>query len=949
MHSFLQNTAAAILSSYADLQQVVIVLPNRRAGLFFTKHMGALIQQPTWMPEVISIEDLFYNYAGQRPADDLSLIFTLYNVYQKLHPNPEGFDQFYHWGEMILKDFNSLDQFMVDAKKLYLYLHDLKSFDNDTSYLTTEQIELIRQFWSSFKQQDLKHQEKFLKFWQILNPLYHAYQEELDKQQLAYSGKLYRRVVTNILHQIPKSEKRYVFVGFNAFTSCEERLIKYFIQELGAEIRWDIDAYYLNDKNQEAGLFFRDYKKDPVFGPTFPVDIPELISGKKAKIHTYAIPLKVNQANLVGKLLEDVKGQEDWEDTVIILPDEQMLFPVLHSLPPAIDKVNVTMGYPVKNAPIYTFLEAVLELQRYVRIEEGKVLFYHKAVKDLLSSGFLKNSNPEFVKEIFNQIQSKNKIYLPDTVLQQGGEFFKLLFRKVYPEHLFTYMSDLMQALASMLQDEPLQRSYLFQCFKQLNRLREVFELHGNIKVDLEFFIRLFRQVFRETKLPFEGEPLKGLQIMGVLETRNLDFKRVIICNMNEDAFPPTATLSSMIPFNIRRAFNLPVQEQNDAIYAYTFYRLLQCAEEVHMIYTTGSEQGKAGEKSRYIQQLMVELDQEIQEEVIFVPVDYQRPKPILIQKTNEVMELLMKFVGEVDHKLPGLSPSALNVYLDCRLKFYFQNLAKIKEKEEVNEEVDAAVFGNLAHYSMEFLYAGFIERKGRDILEKHDFQELGKNWIVPSIELGIRKFYQLEKDADTKLNGQLAIVRDVLQRYIQRLLELDASNAPFQLLGMEKAFYASREIQVGQNIKKVRVKGFIDRIDFCDNNIRLIDYKSGKDEKNFKDIASLFDRDDVKRNKAAMQTLYYGMLFQANYPHNPFPLKPAIFNFKEIFQENFNPYLQDKSAKTEVMDYRDYQEAYEAGLKTLLEELFDREVPFDQTQNISKCQHCPYAGICGR
>ncbi|MCR9014671.1 PD-(D/E)XK nuclease family protein [Aquiflexum gelatinilyticum] len=949
MHSFLRNTAASILQEYQELQNLVIVLPNRRAGLFFTQHLGALIEKPTWMPEVKTIEDVFYQYAGQRPSDDLTLIFELYKVYQSLHPEPETFDRFYFWGEMILKDFNDLDQFMADAKKLYLHLSEIKELESDLSFLSNNQIELIRQFWNSFERQDRSHQEKFLKFWQMLSPLYQAYQASLEVSGLAYSGKLYRKVAQS-LEEISKPEKQFIFIGFNAFTGTEEKLIKHFISEFDARIFWDIDGYYLDDANQEAGLFFREYQKDKIFGPTFPKEIPTHIQNRKAKIHTYATPLKTNQANLVGSILEKGGQDENWEETVVILPDEQMLFPILHTLPGQIDKVNVTMGYPVKNAPVYAFLEAVLEMQRFIKVEEGKVLFYHQPVKNLLSSIYLKAENESFVAKTLADMQEKNQIYIPEYSLHQGGTLFQLIFQQLKSETLFPYLSVLMEQLAERLTDEPLQRSYLYQCFKQLNRLREIFEKQESTTVGREFFIRLFRQVFREVKLPFEGEPLQGLQVMGVLESRNLDFRRVIICNMNEDSFPPSAGLNSMIPFNIRKAFGLPVQEQNDAIYAYTFYRLLHSAEEVHMIYTTASDQGKAGEKSRYIQQMMVEMGIEMKEEIIYVPIDLKNTDAISIHKNPEVLNLLERYVVTTEgFSQTSFSPSALSVYLDCRLKFYLQYLANIQEKDEVKEEIDAAVFGNIAHYSMEFLYDGFRKRKNRDVLEKGDFEDLRKNWVFPSIELGVRKFYHLEENADTKLSGQMAIVRDVMQKYMVRLLEIDEKDAPFRLVSMEKAHKAQFEINTGTGIKKISLKGFIDRVDEKEGTIRLIDYKSGGDKKDFTNVASLFDRDDKNRNKAAMQTMYYGLLYQAMHPENSNPLKPALFNFKEIFKEDFNPYLKNKEQKSEVQDYIEYAVEYESGLRKMLEEMYDPEVPFSQTDDLKKCVYCPYSGICGR
>jgi hypothetical protein len=954
MHSFLRNTAKEILDSGVDLQKVTVVLPNRRAGLFFTQHLGSLITEPTWMPEVKTIEDVFYDLAENRPADDLTMIFELYRVYQELNPEAETFDRFYFWGEMILKDFNDADQFMANADKLYHHLSEIKELESDLSFLTQSQVQLIKQFWSSFIRQDSDHQEKFLKFWQLLSSLYASLQVSLAISGLAYSGMLYRKVAES-LDTLSRPEKTHHFIGFNAFAGTEEALIKHYITEFGAKIYWDVDAYYLDDKVQEAGLFFRHYQKDPIFGPTFPEEIPTQIQNQKAKIKIYATPLKTNQANLVGSILEKIPAGEAWKETVVILPDEQMLFPILHTLPAQVGKVNVTMGYPVKNAPVYSFLEAVLELQRFIKVEDGKLLFYHTAVKNLLSSIYLKSENPGFAEELTEEMQRLNQIHVSVEKLHEGGALYQLIFRKLENDSLFPYLANLMEALAERLKDEPLQCSYLYQCFKQLTRLREIFARQDILSINREFFIRLFRQIFREVKLPFEGEPLQGLQIMGVLESRNLDFKRVIICNMNEDSFPPSSGLNSMIPFNIRKAFGLPVQEQNDSIYAYTFYRLLHSAEEIHMIYTTASDQGKAGEKSRYMQQMGVELGRKIEEEVVFIPIDQKSPEAITIQKSTEVLGLLDKYLmNENGVSGTSFSPSALSVFLDCRLKFYLQYLANIQEKQEVSEEIDAAVFGNLAHLSMEILYQGFAKRKNRTLLEKSDFEELSKNWILPAIEQAIRKLYYLEGEADTKLNGQMVIARDVLQKYLHQILKIDEASAPFKLISLEKEkrYTAGLAINTVSGIQTVSLKGIIDRVDEHNGSVRLIDYKSGQDNKNFPDVASLFDREHKSRNKAAMQTMFYGLIYRATNPENTLPLKPAIFNLREMFGDDFNPYLQQKQPyKTgvEVNDYREFEAEYKEALTTLLEDIYNPEIPFDQTDDLKKCEYCPYKEICGR
>jgi hypothetical protein len=952
MSSFLKTTATEILAEYQALNELVLVLPNRRAGLFLSKHLGTLINKPQWMPSIKTIEDVFYGLAGQRPTDQLTLIFELYKVYCTLTTSPEPFDRFYYWGEMILKDFTDLDNFLVDAVRLYHQLEEVKEIESDLTYLTEGQIRLIQEFWRSFQGKDKVQQDKFLRFWKQLRPLYEKFQAALLVSGHSYSGMLYRRVIER-LGELETPDQKYIFIGFNAFSTAEEKLIKHFIAEFGSEVKWDVDAYYMDDARQEAGMFFRQYRKDKIFGPTFPENLETRIKEKKAAINVHAVPLKVAQANLVGKLVEVTREGEALEETVIILPDEQLLFPVLHNLPPVVDKINVTMGYPVKNAPAYGFLESLLELQQYVSIKEGKVVFYHKPVRGILSSNYFRAWNNDFVSSQLLHIEVTNQVYVGADSLAAGGELFKLIFDKVEVSGLFPYLKKVIKTLVDQLELPELQQSYLYQCYKQLTRLDELFHKEAEVSIGLDFYMRLFKQVFREVRLPFEGEPLEGLQVMGVLETRNLDFKRVIICNMNEGNFPPASNMNSMVPFNLRRAFGLPVQEQNDAIYAYTFYRLLHQAEEVHLIYATESDEGKAGEKSRYIQQLALESGLKVEEETVYVPVDLQPSQPIVIPKNRKILNILSKYeINPQRKKQHRLSPSAINVWLDCRLKFYFQYVVEIREREEVQEKIDPAVFGNLAHYSLEYLYNGFNKRKGRFFLHPEDFDDLSDNWVSPAVELAIRKHFSLADHEEVGLSGQLVIARDVLQRYIKRLLEVDKAYAPFEIISLEgsKDYIADVDLDLPEGRKTIGLKGIIDRVDRVGDTIRLVDYKSGADKKGFPDFPSLFDRNNKQRNKAAMQTMMYGLLYKASLGAMPdHALKPAVFNLKDIFNEEFNPYLimGSRGDKEEIDNYMKYEAAFVEALEACLTEIFHPDVPFDQAEDEAKCGYCPYKSIC--
>ncbi|MFN3997857.1 PD-(D/E)XK nuclease family protein [Algoriphagus sp.] len=951
MDSFLNNTALTLLKSGRDMKDVVVVLPNRRAGLFFTRHLGHLIQKPLWMPEVKTIEQVFYGLAEQTPADDLTLIFELYQVYSKLRDRaeekdkPENFDRFYFWGELILKDFNDLDQFLADAKTVYRNLAEIKAFESDLSYLSPEQVELISQFWKSFEKQNETEKEKFLRFWEILGQLYTQFQVHLKTTGLAYSGQLYRQVAES-LSTAPKPTKHYYFVGFNAFTLAEEKLIKHFVKEFGAEVFWDVDAYYLLDSRQEAGLFFRDYRKDTILGPTFPKEIPDQIKSKASRIFTHSIPLKTNQANLVGKLMESIGSDEALEETVIILPDEQLLFPMLHSLPDSIGKLNVTMGYPIRNAPIYAFLDAVLDLQRYVKVKGHSFSFYHKPVTDLLSFPYLKDQDPIFVEKLLEEIKKSNQFDVPSEKLQAGGELFSLIFRKLESEALFGYLSDLMQALAGQLKEDPIQRSYLYQAFKQLTRIREVFAKNPLGPVKADFFLKLFRQIFREVKLPFEGEPLEGLQVMGVLESRNLDFRRVIICDVNEGSFPPGGGINSMIPFNLRRAFRLPVQEQNDAIYAYTFYRLLHQAEEVHLIYTTASDGGKSGERSRFIQQMQAEMEI-ASPEVVLVPVGLTAGREIKIEKTDSVLRSMGKFLFNPDPAayIQKLSASAINMFLDCRLRFYFRYVAGLKEKEEVVTEIDPMTFGTMLHKAIELLYAPKEGEAFREI-DTHEIERL-KPQIPKAVDDAIREFYQAEDGEELQLSGQLQIARAIFIKYLKAILNYDQQNGTFRVIGLEKEYMAGIAVPTPWGKREVALGGYIDRVDQKNGVIRLIDYKTGKDDKKVVSVASLFERENKKRNKAAMQTMLYAYFYQYRNPNNKLPLKPAIFNIKDIYDPKFNPFLVLDGE--EFGNFMEYQEEFELGLKGLLAEMFDPDKPFDQTDDLKKCEYCPYKEICGR
>jgi CRISPR/Cas system-associated exonuclease Cas4 (RecB family) len=565
---------------------------------------------------------------------------------------------------------------------------------------------------------------------------------------------------------------------------------------------------------------------------------------------------------------------------------------------------------------------------------------------DLLAYSYLQAAEGDWAADAAKKIQTENWVDVPRELVSKENTLFGLVFQKVSGDSLLEYLIAIIKHLAKELQEDPTQKSYLFQAFKQLNRVAEIFSATGSKGLKVEFLLNLFRKLFRDLKLPFEGEPLQGLQVMGVLESRNLDFRRVIICDVNEGSFPPGGGIQSMIPMNLRKAFRLPVQEQNDAIYAYTFYRLLHRAEEVHLIYTTAGEQGKASEMSRFIQQMRVELPIAAPESVL-VPVNLTPNQPITLTKTPAMLAILSRYfkpMGEEEAE-KKFSASALNMYLDCRLRFYLRYVAQLKEKEEVVTTIDPMTFGTLLHRGIELLYEIPEGKDFRD-LDSHEIERLLPQ-VPQAVERAFRELYKKEDGEELLLTGQLQIAKEVLAKYSEAVLAYDQRNGDFRIVGLEKEHLAHLRIETGEGHQEVALGGVIDRMDIKDEVVRLLDYKTGKDTKKVSTIASLFDRDDKKRNKAAMQTFLYAFFYQYQNPESQLPIKPGIINIKEIYSQDFSPYLQLNNS--EVHDYREFAEEFEQGLRGLLEEIVNPLVPFDQTEDKKKCTYCAYKELCGR
>lgn len=937
---FLMEIAERV-SGYPDLHTYTLVFPNRRAALFFQHYLAGVISKPVWSPRLLSIEDFFTLHSQLTEPDRLTLIFKLHQVYGTVMNTQEPFDRFYFWGEMLLRDFDEVDKYLVNAPVLFKDLSKLKELDATFDFLTDEQKQFLQGFWMNFEEKPAGSKEEFLRVWRKLPTVYTEYTKMLRKDGLGYEGMIHREVAGLFDKKLPKEldAAKVVFAGFNAFTRAEEMVVSKMV-EVGAQVFWDLDEYYVNQPVQEAGRFFREYKAHPVLGKTIN-QIPAHLTKQPKNIRLTGVPQRIGQAKLAGELLgEWQKADFDANKTVIVLPDESMLLPVLQSLPPFLSDVNVTMGFPLRNTPLYNLLDLLLEMQLY----EKKGAFSHRQVSAILGHAYIASLVGEACQELRISIIRNNRIFIPVAELQHEHSFFERLFAIVEPAAASTYLLDVVQTLGAHFTDrQSFDREYAFHFHRQLSRLHEVLSQSG-AHPDWRGYQKLFRQVVTSQRIPFTGEPLKGLQVMGVLETRNLDFENVIVLSLNEGMLPAPARQGSYIPHSIRRAYALPTYEHQDAIYAYLFYRLLQRAKRVNLFYNTEPDIIGNGEMSRFLQQLIYESGLPIAHYVMHNEVQVNTLHDITIKKTAESKKVLNRFTLQAEEaERRELTPSALNDYIDCRLRFYLKHVARLREAEEVEEELDARVFGNLLHDVAHAFYEQLASKRNGEI-QPDDLNDSSRQ-VEALIDQAFVDLYSLDSKNEVEYEGQRVVVKAIAQEFMAKIIEHDTDFAPFKVLSLEEKHF----VEIPINDVTVLLGGKIDRIDSKNALVRIIDYKTGKDELIVEGVPSLFAR-DAKRNKAAFQTMLYAYLFWKKNKVLGAQVLPGLMNRRNLFEAGFSFGHPIKGqGKSKLAEDPNHFVEFEKLLQATLIELFDPDRPFDQTSNLKNCQYCPYKSICRR
>lgn len=959
MKPFLYQVASLFYEKWgAEVSRLAFVFPNRRTGLFFQKYLSEVADTPLFSPTILTINDLFIQLSGKQSADRISMLFTLYDIYIRQSGSTETFDEFLYWGEMLLNDFDDIDKYMANARMLFSNVTDLREIENDFDFLSDEQIAAIRSFWSSFYPRgDTPNQQQFLAVWQVLYDLYEEFRATMAAEGKGYEGMIFREVVESMERgespDLPYEQ--IVFVGLNALSVSEERFLAQLQKREIADFYWDYVSDKVTDPDNKASYFVSRNLKS--FPSSMKLPPEEKV---KTEIEVIGIPSGIGQAKHVYTLLSDwckeaEMSSEEALRTAVILPDEHLLIPVLNAIPEQIRRINVTMGYPLAGTPVASLIEYILALQKNVRYIDRNPLFYFRDVLPVLNHRYILSTSPEIISSLVKEITENNKIYISHTELEKTP-LLEILFTPVtgveaFSDYLIKVLEELNKVMSALSDEEEedapqrtndLEQEFIFHYFTTVNRMKEVMK-DARIEMKIDTFFRLLKRVTDTITIPFHGEPLSGLQIMGVLETRALDFDRLIILSMNEGIFPQRKAANSFIPYNLRRGFGLPTYEHQDSVWAYHFYRLIERASHVSLLYDTRSNGLQTGEVSRFVHQLHYHYEVPMRDKLVVYNVSSSKTPPLAVPKREDIMRRLDAYRKGGSK---AISASAINTYLDCPLKFYFSVVEGIREEEEVSETIESDVFGSILHKVMEELYKPFQGKMVTVDLLKAIRKDTAL--LTGAIARAFAsEFFKTE--VVRSLTGQNYLIGEMIRKYVEKILERDGKLTPFVYIESERKINGLISLS---DHSEIRLKGFIDRVDEVRDAIRIIDYKSGSGTTTFSSIESLFNKEEKDRAKAVMQVFMYCWMYAHFTENKGKTIQPGIYYVRSLFSDPFDPsvYHRIERGKSEkVEDFSGYAQAFEEGLRGCLDEIFNPEIPFTQTPTGKACSYCPFKGICGK
>ena len=959
MESFLKLVAADLYKhTEGNLAHTAVVFPNKRAGLFFNEYLAQESDSPIWSPAYVSISELFRSLSPWEVGDPVKLVCELYKIFRRETQSTETLDDFYFWGEMLISDFDDADKNKVDTDKLFSNLQDLRNIMDDYTFIDDEQEEAIRQFFQNFSiERRTALKERFISLWDVLGNIYKGFRESLASQNIAYEGMMYRHVIEHLdVDKLPY--EKYVFVGFNVLNKVEHTLFTQLKDAGKAVFYWDYDEFYMKENRQavthEAGEFIRRNLRDfpsPLSGELF-----KNLS-KPKEVHYIASSTENAQARYLPQWIRNNLTTPE-KETAVVLCNEALLQPVLHSLPAEIKHVNITMGFPLSQTPVYSFLIALLELHTHgFNFKSGRYTF--QSVVTLLKHPYTRQLTGQ--AELLEKELTRNNRFYPLPGELGKDEFLTRLFTPLSGNlNLCIRLSETLQQVASIYQANTsgtedtdafnqLYRESLFKAYTTINRFRTLIE-EDELTVQSETFRRLLVKVLSATNIPFHGEPAIGMQVMGVLETRNLDFRHLVLLSVNEGQLPKSGGDSSFIPYNLRKAFGMTTIEHKIAVYAYYFYRLLQRAERITLIYNTSSDGLNRGEWSRFMLQFLIEWPHPITRQFLEAGQSPQGTSSITVEKTPDVMRRMQSLFDVRANPKAKFSPSALNYYLDCPLKFYYRYVAGLSAPDEVSAEIDSATFGSIFHYAAEHIYKD-LTTHGK-VINKEALETLLRNEVKLQdyVDTAFKKlFFNVPQNEKPEYNGVQLINSAVIARYLKQLLQNDLRYAPFTFIASEMEVDEPIDIQTPKGVIKSRIGGIIDRMDSKDGTLRIVDYKTGGDADTPPHVESLFIP-DKKRSNYVFQTFLYAAIMCRKQP--TMKIAPALLYIHRAATETYSPVIQmgePRKPKEAVEDFSKYEKEYRERLQGLLEEIFNPEKSFTQTEIIEKCTYCDFKALCKR
>jgi hypothetical protein len=921
MPTFLDKVSQTVVSDFNNkLSDVKIVLPNKRTKVFLIESLKNHLESTSFAPTIINVEDFIQEISGLRTIDPIELLFEFYEVYLSVteKTKQQTFEEFATWAKTAIQDFNEIDRYLLNPSHVFSYLKDIEALKR----------------WNLEPSNTTKLIDTHLEFWSRLPLYYEFFYKHLKAKKVGYQGMLYREAVANLDSFTNQLQTQIVFAGFNALNQAEERIFKHLANENKAKIYWDIDEVFLNDSYHDAGLFIRKFKKE--WKPFVNQDFEWVVNhfSEEKNIEIIGTPKSIGQAKIVGTIIEKIQSENpNLEKTAVVLGDENLLLPVLYGLPDSVDALNITMGYPSKNNPAQLLISKLFKLHTNAKQRNEKsYTFYYKEVLDILNHPLVEPYCK--VEEVVKVINNNNFTFFSNQKLfslyeekypNSENKFFQLLFTRWDDSisDILTNLNSILLTIKSYLSnddaEEKVTKAFVYSVFKTINKLTNYHETYNQIET-LSSLQAIYKQIIDLAEVSFEGEPLSGLQVMGVLESRVLDFENVIITSVNEGKFPAGKSQNSFIPYDVKKELGLPTYKEKDAIYCYHFYHLLLRAKNVWLLYNTDNEGIDAGEKSRFITQLEIEKQPKhnITSTIYNAVLPEKAYEPVSIPKTDKILTRLHEIATD-----KGFSPSSLTNYIRNPLQFYMQRILRINEADEVEENIAVNTLGTIIHNALEELYTPNLNQ----FLALHHIEAMESKID----EVILKHFKEIYKEGEIT-KGKNLLAFEVAKRNVYNFLQLEKKDIEegqaIKVLLLEASL--SCEIEVKSLPFPIKIAGKVDRIEERNGAIRIIDYKTGKVDGNSLKIQDFGDLTSDIKNEKIIQLLCYALMFENHELKQNREVSAGIVSFKNM-KNGFLPFGLGKGKDAELVISNEILEDFKLELEKLIVEIFNTEIPFKE------------------